>query len=117
MRYLMLCLLCGSLCGACATQKKAPRRGEATLEVQNRNFLDMTVYVYRGGERLRLGQVTGNRSEVFILPGNFVREGGTFRLLADPIGSNRMALDEVISVFPGDAVLVVIPSSRPRGGA
>lgn len=111
-RALLLCLLCAGLCAGCLSAKEAVDGEGATVEVQNRRFLDVTVYVFRGGHRLRLGVVTGTRSAVFTLPGSFVREGGPFRFVADPIGSDRLALDAVISLFPGDAVLVVVPSRR-----
>jgi NaMN:DMB phosphoribosyltransferase len=47
---------------ACSKQPPPPvdPMAAAYVEVQNQAFLDMTVYVIRSGQRIRLGQVSGN---------------------------------------------------------
>jgi hypothetical protein len=47
----------------------APR---TTLEVENRSFNDMTVYVLRGSQRLRLGNATGNGTTTFTIPPHLI---------------------------------------------
>lgn len=84
---------------------------DARIEVDNRNFQDVTLYVIRGGERRRLGRVSGVGTAVFTIAGDLLRGGRTLRFIADPIGSRHLALDEQYHVFPGDVVVLVIPPS------
>jgi hypothetical protein len=104
--------------GAChpareaADDKPRPERGSATLEVENQNFLDMTVYVVEGGARQRLGVVRGNSTTTLTIPEQLIRGGASpLRFLADPIGQEGLPVTEEIVVQPGDAVQLVIPPS------
>ena len=81
-----------------------------TLEVQNRNFLDMNIYVVRGGQRVRLGRVTGSSSEVFTIPDYLVRGAGTLRFLADPIGGRNEPVTREILVNRGEEMRLIIPA-------
>jgi hypothetical protein len=49
----------GSVAGGTATED--PIR----VEVQNLNFNDVTIWALRGGQRIRLGRVTGKTDETF----------------------------------------------------
>lgn len=87
-----------------------PARGPATLEVENQNFLDMTVYVLEGGARQRLGEARGNSTTSLTIPGRLIRGGASpLRFLADPIGGEGLPVTEEIVVEPGDTVTLVIP--------
>jgi hypothetical protein len=72
----------------------------------------MTIYVLRGGgQRIRLGTVTGNTTQVLVIP-SYVLTGPTeLRFLADPIGGTRTPVSEEITVSPGDDVELIIPPS------
>src|SRR3954465_15719295 len=64
------------LAGACTTHQAPPpetqavvdmnasgessTRGKTRVRVENQNLADMTVYVYRGSQRLRLGRAVSN---------------------------------------------------------
>ncbi|GIV60808.1 hypothetical protein GQ464_011105 [Rhodocaloribacter litoris] len=111
MRYVLYGLLGLIVAGCLHGRTDDNRRDEAFVEVDNRHFLDITLYVLRGAQRVRLGIVTGSRRQVFTLPDDLVRGGSTLRFLADPIGSNRLLLDEEITVFPGETVRLIIPPS------
>ena len=89
----------------------APAEAEAptTVRVQNQGFLDMTIYVYRGGSRLRLGVATGSSTAVFTIPKTIVQIGTPLRFLASPIGGNRQPISQEVTVSPGDEVGLVIP--------
>ncbi|NNF57329.1 MAG: hypothetical protein HKN04_03725 [Rhodothermaceae bacterium] len=80
------------------------------LEVENRNFNDMNIFVLRGGQRLRLGSVTGGGTREFVLPPYLVNSGGALRFLADPVGGTQTPVTQEMSVFPGDVVRLTIPS-------
>lgn len=81
----------------------------AYVEVQNRSFYDMTIYVVRSSQRVRLGTVSGNSTSTFQLPRTMVNPGLPIRFQADPIGSNRAPFSQEISVSPGDTVVLEIP--------
>jgi len=96
---------------ACSNGQAAPVDPMAPtyVEVQNRAFLDMTIYVVRSGQRVRLGQVSGNSTATFELPKTMVNPGLPIRFQADPIGSSRTPFSQEISVNPGDTVQLTIP--------
>jgi hypothetical protein len=81
----------------------------AMLQVENQGFTDMVIYAVSGGQRVRLGMVTGNSTKSFTIPNYLVRGAGPLRFLADPIGSNRTPVSEEMTVQPGDTVSLTIP--------
>ena len=98
---------------SCSKQPAAPvdPMAPAYVEVQNQGFLDMTIYVIRSGQRVRLGQVSGNSTATFELPRTVVNPGLPIRFQADPIGGNRTPFSQEIGVSPGDTVVLRIPPS------
>lgn len=84
-------------------------QGRTTLKVDNRAYLDMTIYVLRGAERVRLGQATGASTSTFVIPADLVQTAIPLQFIADPIGSSRAAISEQISVRVGDEVMMEIP--------
>ena len=98
---------------ACSKQPAGPvdPMAPAFVEVQNQAFLDMTIYVIRSGQRVRLGQVTGNSTATFELPRTMVNPGLPIRFQADPVGSSRAPFSQEIGVSPGDTVVLRIPPS------
>lgn len=87
-----------------------PSGSRTTIRVENQNFLDMTVYVFRGSQRVRLGTVSGVSSRVFTIPQNLVFGATPLRFQADPVGSRSTAMSHEISVRPGDQVTMTIPN-------
>ena len=80
------------------------------VHVENRAFLDMNVYVIGdGGGRTRLGTVTGNTDQDFVIPEYIVGPANTVRFLVEPIGSNRAPISNSLSVRPGQTVTLTIP--------
>jgi len=83
-----------------------------TIDVQNEDFNDMTVYALVNGSRTRLGIAAGNKTTVLTVP-DFLINGTTFmRFVADPIGGNRTPVSEEVDVSAGDQLVMVI---RPGG--
>jgi hypothetical protein len=78
-----------------------------TARITNNGWLDVNVYALRGGSRQRLGMVTGQNTQVFRLPRNFVDARGV-RLFIDPIGSPQGYQTELISVGPGQQIELVV---------
>ena len=79
------------------------------VEVNNQGFLDMTVYVLRNSQRVRLGIATGSSKTRFTIPPDVVSGISTLRFIADPIGGRRNSVSEEITVVPGDTVGLLIP--------
>lgn len=80
------------------------------VRVENRAFLDMNVYVISdGGGRQRLGTVTGNTDQEFVIPEYIIGPANSVRFLVEPIGANRAPISNSLSVRPGQTVTLTIP--------
>lgn len=108
--YLTLSLLLLACAGGSPEEAPAPDRSPATVEVENRNFLDMTVYVVDGGVRQRLGVAQGNSVTALAIPERLLRgRAAPLRFFCDPIGGEGLPVTEEIMVGPGDTVRLLIP--------
>ncbi len=111
MRRLISCLLIFVMVlVACGTAKKktaVDERPKTTVRVDNRNWLDMTIYVLKGEQRVRLGQVTGLSAQTFTIP-DFVLGALTVRFLADPVGGRGNPVSQEIAIQPGDHIELTI---------
>jgi hypothetical protein len=116
-RALFPLLACVALLTACGSGRQsddrnpAPLESKTTLRVDNNGFLDMTVYVLDGSQRVRLGIANGNRSTELTIPPYLVRGVTSLRFLCDPVGGNRAPVSDQIVVEPGDRVTLLIPAS------
>lgn len=81
---LTLLTACASAGGSGAGE---PPEGPSRVEVTNNSTENLVVYAIYGGQRSRVGEVTGLGSETFRLPPLLDRGGGRLRFLIDPIGS------------------------------
>ena len=98
---------------ACARSNRAAAEAApsevASVRVQNPAFLDMTIYVLRGAERVRIGQATSNATTTLRIPASLLTGPTPLRFVADPIGSNRAPVSSEILVSPGEEVQMMIP--------
>jgi hypothetical protein len=111
-RRLALPLMLAASVAACSRSRAAvdeEARPATYVRVTNQAFLDMNVYVLRGGQRLRLGTVGANQTMRLRIPDNVVFGSTSLRFLADPIGSQRVSQSFDILVSPGDEVVMTIP--------
>ncbi len=114
-RIAMMALLMGTLAlgAACFGNNKEDEAAEPVpvtqVRVDNQAFLDMTIYVYRSSQRVRLGIANGNSTTRFVIPSNLIFGSTPLRFQADPIGRNRQPVSQEISVAPGDEVVLTIP--------
>ena len=92
--------------GAPASADSGP--ATTTIDVQNNDFNDMTVYVVVNGQRTRLGIAPGLKTTVLTIPRYLVFSGSTLRFVGDPIGGHRTPVSEEIDVSPGDQLVMVI---------
>ena len=100
---------CSRSRGAAEVEGEGESRPQTYVRVTNQAFLDMNVYVVRGGQRIRLGTVGANQTVRFRIPDNVVFGATQLRFLTDPIGSQRVSQSFDILVSPGDEVVMTIP--------
>ncbi len=105
--FLLVILL---MAASCAVMKKNENesRPKTTVKVENRNWLDMDIYVLHSSQRIRLGTVTGLSEKTLIIP-NHVLGAPTLRFVADPIGARGQSVTHDIAVLPGDQIILYIP--------
>jgi hypothetical protein len=99
---------------ACTTaggRAAAAGRPATTVQVDNQALADMTIYVLRGGQRVRLGLATGLTKTRFTIPQGIVFGSSVLRFLADPVGSRVTPVSEEITVVEGEEVVLRIPPS------
>ena len=78
-------------------------RGQISVEVQNQNFYQATVYAYRPGSRTRLGIVESQGTRSF----DFVWTTGDLRFLVDFL-ANGCVLTQPMAVDRGDDLLLIL---------
>jgi hypothetical protein len=111
------------LAGACSARQTAPApqqtvvdlnsdgqsNGKTRVRVENQNLSDMTIYVYRGTQRMRLGRATGNGVTNLEIPKSMVSGLTELRFQAEPMGNQRGIISQPIPVNEGDLVDFIIP--------
>src|SRR5690349_18023126 len=85
---------------ACHRRAVAPinPQAEVAVTVDNQNFLDMTVYLIRGGQRIRLGMVPGLTKQVLMVNPGLVGYGTDVRFAVHPIGGRGNRCGETACV-------------------
>lgn len=106
MRLLLIAMLVAA--SACSRHRRAGSLSEppanVTLQVTNHNFLDVTVYLLRDGQRTRMGLATGSSSQLFTIPGRLVAQSHEIVLLGEAIGSVERVRTEILTVRPGQRI-------------
>ncbi|SRR5712692_894946 len=83
-------------------------KSTATVYVQNDNWLDVVIYVVRGGSQFRLGQVSSLTMAKFELPAAAIGATGDVAILASPIGGSRYPyLTDNIMIAPGHTIIAL----------
>ena len=100
---------CAARQGADGEPSERVEQAPTTLAVRNQNFSDMTIYVLRGSQRIRLGIAGGSSETRFRIPDNLIFGIATLQFLADPIGSSRTPVSQEIRVTAGDVITLTIP--------
>lgn len=113
LRRLGMCLLLAFASTLSCRTGGAPANADSgpattTIDVQNNDFNDMTVYVVMNGQRTRLGVAPGLKTTVLTIPRYLVFSGSTLRFVGDPTGGNRTPVSEEIDVSPGDQLVMII---------
>jgi hypothetical protein len=97
--------------GACHRGAVTPinPQAEVAVSVDNQNFLDMNVFLIRGGQRIRLGTVPGLSSRILMVRPELVGYGTELRFELHPIGGRSNPISETITARPGDVIELRIP--------
>jgi hypothetical protein len=106
-----IAIACGALlsstpgCGFFSSRKsdEPPLKAEVSVEVENHNWNDITVYLMAGGLPHRLGMVTALNSATFAFPSQRLNTSAGVRLRALPV-AGRAFTSETILVQPGQAI-------------
>jgi len=104
-----LLLIYMAACTTAAGRRQAASVERTTLRVNNQSVLDMTVYVLKSSQRIRLGLAGGLNTTVMTIPPTVIFGSTPLRFQLDPIGSNRAPVTETISVSEGEEVEMTIP--------
>jgi hypothetical protein len=91
-------------------QSGAPGRTGTTVQIDNQNFSDMTIYVLQAGQRLLVGQANGLGKTTLVIPTGLTPANGRVRLLADPIGGAGPITTPVLLVPQGQQIYWTIGS-------
>ena len=110
-RFALPLLASLALIAGCATSgapKSANPDAATTIDIQNQDFNDMTIYALVNGQRIRIGIAPGNKTTVLTIPRYLINGTSYLRFLADPIGGHRSPVSEEIDVSSGDQLVMVI---------
>ncbi len=104
--------LCAFVAACASMGRQTPMENSpaTTVVVDNRSVLDMTIYIIRGGQRIRLGNAGGLSRTKLTIPRGVVTGSINVRFLADPIGSSRTPVSEEITMTEGDEVTLMLPA-------
>lgn len=111
MLIIRLAIVCSALlsvtpgCGFFSSRHSdaSPPKAEVSVEVENHNWNDVTVYLMAGGLPYRLGMVTALNNATFAFPSQRLNTSAGVRLRALPV-AGRAFTSETILVQPGQAI-------------
>ena len=95
-------------CASSGTNAAADRRA-SVIVVDNQGLLDMTIYVLRGAQRVRLGTATAMSKTRLTVPASITNGVTSLRFIADPIGGTRNSVSEEITIAEGEEIGLLIP--------
>src|SRR3982074_2645692 len=116
-RTMGVLVACLALASACSMNKNPDEMAEPVpptrLRVENQAFNDMTIYVYRSSQRIRLGTATGNSVTRLTIPANLIFGATPLRFQADPIGGSPAPIRHDTTAPPRAEIRRTIPPRRP----
>jgi hypothetical protein len=117
-RTAMLGMLVAGLVLACRPKGEptvAPDPDTPVLvEVVSHYQGDVVIYLLRGGQRERLGMVTGLGSAAFTFPYRRLGSSGSSRLLAYPIAGSAAYASDPLYIQPGQSVKWTLEAELSR---
>ncbi len=74
------------------------------VEIDNREFADMQVYLIRDGARVYLGTVNGHSVRTFVVQGPLLAADGRLSLLAGTRTRGDLLVSPIVMAMPGQQV-------------
>jgi hypothetical protein len=106
------------LLAGCGSKHKGDDRPRpsvpASLQVENRNWLDVTIYVVHDGQRSRLGSATAAKTTDFTIRPSQLGQLGAIQLVADPVGSPGAIASPRVVVKPGARLVWTLATDLSR---
>ena len=99
---------CGASRAPAATSSVSPTN-EIPVQIDNRNFSDMDIYVVSSGQRWLVGQA-GGLTRTTLTIRNALTGAGRVRLLAEPIGGAAPITTPTLIIPPGQSIFWTIGS-------
>jgi len=97
-----------------SAQADAPVHEPIRVQIDNRNFSDMNIYLISEGTHVLLGSAAGMAKTTLTLPPGSVSSRWQVRLMADPIGGSSAIRTPTLLVAPGQNVYWTI-GADPAG--
>jgi hypothetical protein len=106
-RKLAVLLVAGVVLAGCHQRPGTPVE-PTYVEVDNRGFADMDIFVVDVGRKVRIGFAPGNHKSKMQIPPGVVGPGRSLSFLADPVGGNRQAVSQDLYIRRGETVTLTI---------
>jgi hypothetical protein len=95
---------CGTSLSRSSSSAASPPLTEVSVEIENHNWSDITIYLMTGGLPQRLGMVTALGNASFAFPSQQLSTGANVRLRALPVAGQAHTSDAIL-VQPGQAII------------
>lgn len=105
---------------ACAGPRQnvdsAPRQESDafSLILNSHHLLDVNVFVQHDGQADRVGMVPASSSKTLVLPLWMLGQSGAIRIIVEPIGDETRYTTDLLTVQPGQAVVLNVESTITR---
>jgi hypothetical protein len=96
-----------------APKSSSDQPSSVVVEVQSRNWSDITVYLMAGGLPQRLGMVTALGTASFDFPSQRIDNGGGVRLRALPVAGQPFTSENIL-VVPGQVISWTLENNLDR---
>ncbi len=86
----------------------APEIEQIALEVENRNWADVVIYVVHDGSTRRFMSITAAKTETVPLDSRFIGADGIVRFIAHRVGGNDDYYSPAVSVRTGNTIALTL---------
>ena len=109
----MVAVLLGTVASGCRSGSDGFPDGNALprpirLQVENNNYLDVTVYAKGSGISYKVGYVTGKSSGTLTIDPRRVSLASGLQLRVDPLGSTQTYLSPVLFPDPSATLVLIV---------
>jgi hypothetical protein len=91
-----------------------PNSDGFSLVLTNHHLLDVNIFIQHDGQADRVAMVNASTSRTLVLPLYMLGQSGNIRLIAEPIGDDTRYTTDILTVQPGQMVLLNVENPIPR---